>query len=312
MERARKPRKRDNSISICCCSSPQSSFLYPHTNLTWFEEDVWTEIAKFLDGRSLVNLASANRWFHQLIMEESIWKFACLRDLQVPPPNNVAFSWIKLYASAFDGSHSYSFRQSEKHIDWMRIGAFFFDSPHALVTEMLSLPVKVPEEESLQEMVQKTGACVLRNIKTGIWIADLQLVQCPVCNLNTCEGTMQTLDVRHLELFLQEGYKNGAWDYKDVASHRIEKHCNGASGGIFDIKHLKSSCTSEILDPKSWTGKPSDWQPKARRALHAVAINTNLQQNDGLQVRYQAMREGPDLDGEDGEIVSIRVSQQLI
>ncbi|GMP61163.1 hypothetical protein CsSME_00023733 [Camellia sinensis var. sinensis] len=134
-------------------------------------------------------------------MEESIWKFACLRDLQVPDPGGVAFTWIELYASAFDGSHSFMFRQQEKHIDWMRIGAFFFDSPVAFLTEKLIPPVKIPHEETIEKMLQLSGSCVLNNIKTGIWIAVfkvlqsliwiLTLVRCPVCDLNTCDGASQ-------------------------------------------------------------------------------------------------------------------------
>lgn len=36
-----------------------------------------------------------------------------------------------------------------------------------------------------------------------------------------------------------------------------------------------------VLDVKSWIGQPEDWQPKARVSLHAVAVNTNLQPNEG-------------------------------
>ena len=93
-------------------------------------------------------LGTKNKWFHCLIMEDSIWKFACLRDLQLPEPQHTFLNWIKLYASAFgnkqgvkfspyfsyvvvlivdqyhhllndclaDGSHSFMFRQREKHI----------------------------------------------------------------------------------------------------------------------------------------------------------------------------------------------------
>ncbi|KAF8379696.1 hypothetical protein HHK36_029140 [Tetracentron sinense] len=118
---------------------------------------------------------------------------------------------------------------------------------------------------------------------------------------------MQTLDARHIELFLNEGYKNGSWEYKDIGSQEIKKHTDGATGGIFDIRHLKDPCTSEIFDLKSWIGKADDWQPKARITLHAVAVNTNLQQNEGLHVKYHAMRAGAD-----GEVVSIRISQQLL
>ncbi|CBI40514.3 probable F-box protein At3g61730 isoform X1 [Vitis vinifera] len=286
--------------SICCCNSPLAGF-------SWYEEDIWTEIAKHLDGKSLVMLGTTNKWFHCLIMEDSIWKFACLRDLQLPEPQHTFLNWIKLYASAFDGSHSFMFRQREKHIDWMRIGAFFLDSPIALLAEKLNCPLKMPQGENLGKTLESCGFCILNNIKTGIWIADLQLVRCPVCDLNTCDGTMQTLDARHIELFLSEGYRDGSWEYQIIGSHDIKKHADGASAGIFDIKHLNDSSTSEIFNLKSWVGKPNDWQPKAMITLHAVAINTNLQENEGLHVKYQAMKAGPD-----GEVVSLRISQQLL
>ncbi|KAK1275172.1 putative F-box protein [Acorus gramineus] len=255
-----------------------------------------------------MRLAMANRWFHRLIMEGSIWKYACLRDLHVPSPCHVSFSWFKLYVSAFDGSHSYAFRQQEKHIDWMRIGAFFFESRSALLSEELCLPKKIPNEWELTETTVKTsGACVVHDVKTGIWIADLQLVRCPVCNLNTCEGTMQTLDARHIELFMEEGYKDGTWEFEDIGTHHIDKHINGATGVIFDLKHIHSPNADAILDTKKWVGQPNDWQPRARVSRHAVAVNTNLQPNEGLHVKYQIMRGGAN-----GPIVAIRISQQLV
>ncbi|XP_038985615.1 probable F-box protein At3g61730, partial [Phoenix dactylifera] len=274
-----------------------------------YEADIWTEVAKYLDGKDLARLGMTNRWFHRLIMEDSIWKYACLRDLQVPPPRHVSFTWKQLYKSAFDGSHAYCFRQQEKHIDWMRIGGFVLETPSVLLTEKLVLPKKLPKPEGNPERtIQTSGTCVLTNVRTGIWLADLQLVRCPVCNLNTCEGTMQVLDARHVELFLEEGYRNGSWEYEDIGIHRIEKPSDTATGGIFEIKYLTSPCTAGVLDVKSWIGQPSDWQPKARLCLHAVAVNTNLQPNEGLQVKFQAMRSR----GADGEVVSIRISQQLI
>lgn len=36
-----------------------------------------------------------------------------------------------------------------------------------------------------------------------------------------------------------------------------------------------------ILDMQTWTGKRTDWQPKAMITLHAVAVNTYLQDNEG-------------------------------
>lgn len=55
---------------------------------------------------------------------------------------------------------------------------------------------------------------------------------------------MQTLDARHIELFLNEGYRNENWEYELVGSHDNKKHADGASGAIFDVKHLKDSSTS--------------------------------------------------------------------
>ncbi|KAL1347104.1 probable F-box protein At3g61730 [Arachis duranensis] len=295
------------SKTICSCSSPRPPFLSAHSTFSWYDEDIWTEIAKFLDGKSLIMLAATNQWFSRAIMDDGIWKFVCIRDLQVPPPQRVAFSWSQLYKSVFDGSHSYMFRQQEKHIDWMRIGAFSFDSSVAILAERLSFPGKIKERETLEKMLRSQGCCVVENVKPGIWIADLQLVRCPVCDLNTCDGTMQTLDARHIELFLCEGYKNGSWDYQLVGSHDIKKRADGAAGAIFDAKHLEDSSTSAVFDYKSWIGKPNDWQPKAMIAFHAVAVNTNLQENEGINVKYHAMRAGPD-----GEVVSIRISQQLL
>lgn len=99
----------EHNWDYLCCVSYGSyqvgcecwDWIYGYLNTIRYEEDLWTEIAKFLDGRSLVMLASTSKWFHRIIMEDIIWKHACLRDLQVPDPGKVAFKWINLYAAAF-------------------------------------------------------------------------------------------------------------------------------------------------------------------------------------------------------------------
>ncbi|XP_047337328.1 probable F-box protein At3g61730 [Impatiens glandulifera] len=272
-----------------------------------FEEDIWTEIAKYMEAKSLVMLASTCQWFNKLIKDQSIWKFACLRDLQVPLVGTITHDWLMLYASAFDGSHSYIFSQQDKHIDWMRIGAFVFDSTEALLTDKLILPVNPSKDKIADQMVLENDAFVLKNIKTGIWIADLQLVRCPVCDVDTCDGTMQTLDARHIELFLNEDYQNGSWEYEMIGSNDIKKHSNAACGGIFDMKHITDPSNDVIFDLKKWTGLSKDWQPKAKLTQHAAAVSTNLQDNEGIHVKYHAMRAGAE-----GEVVSIRISQQLL
>ncbi|XVF80230.1 hypothetical protein PTKIN_Ptkin15bG0054300 [Pterospermum kingtungense] len=265
---------------ICSCTSPRC---IDRSAFTWYEQDLWTYIARFLDGRSLVMLGATNKWFNSIIMQECIWKFACLRDLQVPDPGHVSFSWSKLYGSAVDGSHSYSFRNKEKHIDWKRIGAFSFDSEEAFLREGLNALVKIPTQEIVADKLQSCGTCMLRKVKTGIWIADLQLVRCPACDQEKCDGTMQILDARHIELFLSRGYQDGSWDYELVGSHEIKKRVGGAYGAIFDLKYLKSETTAGVLDYKSWIGRANDFQPKAIIAFHAVAVNTNLPENQAAE-----------------------------
>ncbi|KAJ0989346.1 hypothetical protein J5N97_007702 [Dioscorea zingiberensis] len=116
----RKVRERNRPLTIASCTSPHpitTSFLAPHSSFIWYDEDTWTEVAKYLDGKSLMSLGLANHWFYRLIMEDSIWRYAYLRDLQVPLSQRPSpFQWSSLYASAFDGSHSYKFRQPERHI----------------------------------------------------------------------------------------------------------------------------------------------------------------------------------------------------
>lgn len=64
---------------------------------------------------------------------------------------------------------------------------------------------------------------------------------------------MQVLDARHIELFLSEGYQNGSWNYELLGSHNEKKQANGASAGIFDIKHLKDRSTSGMFNSYSLT-----------------------------------------------------------
>nr|TKS06278.1 hypothetical protein D5086_0000125940 [Populus alba] len=89
-------------------------------------------------------------------------------------------------------------------------------------------------------------------------------------------------------LFLCEGFRNGSWNYELTGSYTINK-----SVGVFCFK--------------SRAGQTSDLQPKATNTFHPVAIHTNLQENQGLLSKYCTMRAGSD-----EEVVSIRISQQLV
>ena len=51
---------------------------------------------------------------------------------------------------------------------------------------------------------------------------------------------MQTLDVRHFELFLHKEYKDGSWDYVEVGSHTVHCNCLAATAGIFYCMHIRA------------------------------------------------------------------------
>ncbi|OMP08616.1 hypothetical protein COLO4_06291 [Corchorus olitorius] len=260
----RKRLKRTKGI--CGCTSPRTVY---RATFDWYEQDLWTYIAKFLDGRSLMMLAATNKWFNGVIMHDSIWKVACLRDLQVPDPGHVSFSWIKLYASAMDGSHSFMFRQQDKHIDV------------AILSARLTGPLNVPKKEKIDDvlaMLKSYGTCLLRKVKTGIWIAGT--IYSLFDALCVTKKNVKMLDARHIELFLSQGYQDGSWDYEVIGTHEIKKKIRRAYGAIFDLKYLASKSTEGVFNFKSWIGQPDDIQPKAIIAMHAVAVNTNLQDNE--------------------------------
>ncbi|KAL6850277.1 hypothetical protein ACP4OV_020904 [Aristida adscensionis] len=285
----------------------------PRHPFSWYEPDMWTEVAKHLHGYDLVCLSLTCRWFRRLVADDSIWRYAFLRDLHLLtvyqcPPRPPRCSWRLLYAAAFNGSHAYCFRQREKHLDWLRIGGFLLDSPYALLTGHLPGRLWLPPEDAgVKISIEMTGACRLRNARPGIWIADVHLVRCPVCNLHDCEGTMQVLDARHCEVFLEKSYVDGTWEYEDLGEHFIDEEADAASGAIFNAGQLDTSAPW-VFNTKSWIATRTNLQPRALSTPFAVAINTNLQPNQGLLVRFKAMRDT----NRDGQIVCVRITQQLI
>ncbi|KAH9625233.1 hypothetical protein KSS87_004514, partial [Heliosperma pusillum] len=174
----------------------------------------------------------------------------------------------------------------------------------------LTFPGSIPKD-TIEKMLESIGLCVITNIKTGIWIADLQHLHCPMCGRNSCDGNMLMLDTRHFELFLSEGYQNGSWDYTQLAAHETKGNVDVVSGAIIDMKHLKDTSTAEMFKTETWYGKDNGLQDWATITQNAVAVNTkNLDEdNDGLKVKFHIMRAGT---GTDDPIVAIRISQHLL
>jgi hypothetical protein len=80
---------------------------------------LWRSLRRLADGFTLLSC-----------MAVYIWKFSCLRDLQVPAPCHVA-----------------------------------------LLSERLSLPLKIINKDDVEKALESCGACVLGNIREGIWTA---------------------------------------------------------------------------------------------------------------------------------------------
>ncbi|KAL6553927.1 hypothetical protein OROMI_019600 [Orobanche minor] len=57
----------------------------------------------------------------------------------------------------------------------MQIGAFSFDSHDALLIENLNAPLRIPKVEKMSQLTYWTLNC---------WFEGLQLVQCPLCDLD--------------------------------------------------------------------------------------------------------------------------------
>ncbi|KAK3137984.1 hypothetical protein QOZ80_5AG0362930 [Eleusine coracana subsp. coracana] len=281
-----------------------------------YEEDMWTEVAKHLCGCDLVCLSLTCNWFRRLVADDSIWRYAFIRNLLppvafLPPhPSPPHHSWRRLYAAAFDWSHSYCFREREKHIDWLRIGGFLLDTPCVLLTAKLPLPKWLPPgADCVQLAIQMTGTCVLTNARPGIWIADRHLVRCGACSLKNCEGTLQVLDVRHHELFLEEGYRDGTWEYEDLGEHFDDEEAAAAAFcAIINGNHLFSPFAAFVLNAESWIRKRHDLRPKACVTKYAAAVNSYLKSNTALLSKFQVVRDTT----RDGQIVSIRITQQLL
>lgn len=70
-------------------------------------EDMWLLVMKFLGPGALMRLALVNRSFHRLVMEKSVWKTACHRDLNVPYDTTPQFAWRHLYAAAVGNYQKY-------------------------------------------------------------------------------------------------------------------------------------------------------------------------------------------------------------
>lgn len=306
--------------SRCCqhaAPRSRSSFIVrSRVPFNWYEPDIWTEVAKHLHGIHLACLARTCRWFRRLLADDSIWRYAFIRDLSLPTgdrrlliPRPRHRSWRHLYATAFDNTHAYCFRQREKHIDWIRIGGFIMDTSKLLLTGTLALPRWMPPaDDGPRISIEMTGSCLLTNARRGIWIADINIVRCPVCNINNCKGTMQVLDARHCELYLEEKFRDGTWEYEELGHYIIDGKLDTAAAAIFNLNHINSTHVANILNAKSWIRRRHDLLPKGRLTPVAVALNSNLKSKDRLLSKFQAMRDM----SRDGEIVSVRITQQLL
>ncbi|KAJ1685211.1 hypothetical protein LUZ63_016601 [Rhynchospora breviuscula] len=262
--------------------------------------DMWTEVAKHLEAKEMGTICSVSQWLNSQFSEGHLWKIAFLRDMKIADDCHVNASWKEIYASAFNGSHSFilhhAYWEGHTQIARRRLGAFSLTSRYVLLTHTLSVPSTLPPV--LIEYSNKILAlCILHNARIGIWISDYHRVQ-GLWN-NTHIGVVYVLDARHCELFLEEGYNNGTWQYEDIAMTMI--HSDVARSGIFNLAHMWSPDNFQFFCANTWAGIPTADGVKLRRNVNAVAYSANLEQNQRILVKYEVMKDG------NGEVVSIRI-----
>ncbi|OEL16032.1 putative F-box protein [Dichanthelium oligosanthes] len=258
---------------------------------------MWTEVAKHLCGFDLLRLSSTCRWFHRLLADDTIWRYAFFRDLDLSDANPrihrpLYRSWQHLYFAAFNGSHAYSLCQSGEHRSSWRIGSFLLDSPQMLLMGKLPVPRWLPPNPNdLQLGIAMMGACKLHNARPGIWIT------------GTCPRPMPI----SAALPSLEAYWDQTLVYEDLGEHLQDENVNDAFCAVVNAKRLTSPSTAVVLN-KSWAGKREDLLTKYRASTTSAAIHTNLQPNGGLVSQFEAMRDT----ARDGQIVSVRISQILL
>ena len=178
-----------------------------------------------------------------------------------------------------------------------------------LLTATLELPRGMPPADEIPQFsIGLTGSCLLTNVRPGIWIAgtcthpvlfflpflalaelfgiphcslvfsnaaDMNMLRCPVCNIEKCEGdaslevvlgsaimvhwcwllnlgrigttcgtgTMQVLDARHCELYLEKKFRDGTWEYEDLGSYFSNGPLDTAGAAIFNRNHINTPHT---------------------------------------------------------------------
>eukprot|EP00850_Spirogloea_muscicola_P004219 SM000018S03584 [mRNA] locus=s18:154691:155855:- [translate_table: standard] len=205
----------------------------------------WACVCARLDGRDLASLALVSRRLHDIAMDDANWRELCLRSLGLDRRCSVQVSapWRQIYVASSDGNHTYNQHHKEKHIDWMRIGAFIMVSGQVLATDCLKNEVKFVtesnngEKKPVRDNFKPLSYWLFDDAKPGIWIA----------------GTMQTLDVRHAELFLQHEYQSGEWRHTLESEHKVPSQCVQAASGVFDAMYLNTEETRSVRHSFDWS-----------------------------------------------------------
>ncbi|KAL5654157.1 hypothetical protein ACJX0J_033476, partial [Zea mays] len=252
-----------------------------------YEPDLWTEVAKHLCGFDLLRLSSTCRWFRRLLADDSIWRYAFFRDLNLSDANPRAHhplcrSWRYLYFAAFNGSHAFSFCQNGEHRSSWRIGSFVLDTPSMVLIGKLPLPKWLPSDpEDVRLTIAILGACKLLNVRPGIWITDMHVMRCTLCNRNGCRGNKQILDARHTELFLEKAYWDETLEYESLGEHFQDEEVAAAFGCRRQREAIRFSV--RCICSQHGLGREAREDPMTRHCASttAAAIHTNLQGNGG-------------------------------
>eukprot|EP00850_Spirogloea_muscicola_P000237 SM000001S04639 [mRNA] locus=s1:1443368:1444530:+ [translate_table: standard] len=214
----------------------------------------WACVCARLDGRDLASLALASRHLHDIAMDDANWRELCLRSLGLDRRCSVQVSapWRQIYVASSGMPHRIGCMDEDGNnsslnwtriTHWMRIGAFIMVSGQVLATDCLKNEVKFVTENNngenkpVRDNFKPLSYWLFDDAKPGIWIA----------------GTMQTLDVRHAELFLQHEYQSGEWRHTLESEHKVPFQCVQAASGVFDAMYLNTEETRSVRHSFDWS-----------------------------------------------------------
>ncbi|KAL6577836.1 hypothetical protein OROMI_010164 [Orobanche minor] len=253
-------------------------------DVDWEYAELWEEVSKWLNAKTILRIALANHWFKKVLTDDIIWKQTLLRDLKVEDGNDLELpekfdSWLDLYKTVVEGTFDRvlggGLASRTRSVDPIVRTSMVFESKDALLTELNHGDAFFKLEK-------------VKNVKTGLWIFESIYVRC-LFN-HECDrdcSLMYCIDGRHAELFVMDGFES--WQYERVEQnvvHFTADCLNYADWGvaIFDSKHASPSA-EDIFHPGE------EYRTVLHRFPHGIAFRHRINvEYESTRTDYHIMR----------------------